>query len=288
MTSTRRAVTVLVLALVALAGVVAVRPPHAPPLYDGLGFPDEPYRWISLPPGVTSAATQPASTLNAVVDVAATQAQSGFSAEQGPQVAISVSPGALVVPEGTTQVTITATPEAAPPPPPAGALTSNLYRWTVTADRPGPVTIGPDAPVYINLRADVATTQAVVVQRWTGKAWEQVTTRQVGMDIYAARITDFSPIALIKLDRGLVPSADASAGGATAGATAAATPGAAAGAGTSPQQQASGSGPGAGLWIGGGAVVLVLAVGLLLARRWSRMLGDDDASGADVRDGGTP
>ena len=30
------------------------RPPHAPPLYDGLGFPDEPYRWVLPPQGNTA------------------------------------------------------------------------------------------------------------------------------------------------------------------------------------------------------------------------------------------
>jgi len=270
-----RGLAALLLAAVALTLAVAGRPPQAPPLYDGLGFPDEPYRWVNPPVG--AAATSPATTLRTQLPLTSTDPVVGYTAEQGPQLAVQLSPADVVAPAGATTVTIVGTPKAPPPQPPDGTLVSNLYQWTVTADKPGPVTVAKGSKAVVNLRADVATTQAVVLQSWDGKQWHQIGTNQAGVDIYAAYLPSWLPVALVELAPGARPSVTIAAEsglGASAGATPAAAPGT--------PQQTTGAGPGTGLYVAAGAVLLAVAAGLLLARRRTRQDPDD------TRDDGHP
>ena len=279
-TDRRRGLVALALATAALLLTVAWRPPAAPPLYDGLGFPDEPYRWVSPPVG--AAATAAATTLRAQVLLSATDPVVGFTAEQGPQLAVQLRPGDVVAPAGATTVTIVGVPKAPPPVPPDGTLVSNLYQWTVSADKPGPVTVAKGSKAVVNLRADIATSQAVVLQAWDGKQWHQIGTNQAGVDIYAAYLTSWLPVALVKLAPGARPSVTippesglGTGPGPGSGPGAGATPAA----GSPGPQTATGSGPGAGLYLGAGAILVVVAAGLLLARR--RSAAPDDPDGDD-------
>ena len=270
----RRGVAALALSIAALVAVVAIRPPHAPPLYDGLSFPDEPYRWVAPPPGSTHTAAATGLRVQLPLTTGAeVKSTVGLTAEQGPQLAIQLLPNDVVSPSGSSTVSIEAMPRPAPPPPPHGVAVSNLYAWTVTADRPGPVTLAPSSKVVVNLRADVATSQAVVLEAWDGTAWHQLGTNQAGIDIYAAFLTSWQPVALIKLDPGVAPtvhistapSGSATLGTATAGAgTGISSAGTVGGAGP---QQGAGAGPGTALWLGAAGVLALITAGLLLARR---------------------
>jgi hypothetical protein len=263
------AALVLVLAILALAATVAARPPHAPPLYDGLGFPDEPYRWVVAPAGSAPTASATAAVVTVHVSAGATAPAQALSAEQGPQVAVAVESRAFPAPGGAGSISLRAQPRAAPPTPPdGGQVVSNLYDLSATAaGRPVPLAAGHN--VLVNLRAESATDQAVVICRWTGRRWEQVPTEQVGADIYAARLDVLGPVAVVRLDPGVRPTVGAIAKGSGSGAAApvaaaVGAPGAAAGA-------APGGGPGGNaLLLVLGGLVVVLATGLLLVRRRSR------------------
>lgn len=197
---------VVLLGLVAAVTVAVVSPPHRPPLYDGLGFPDELYRWVETPPGAQRAEREATGIrVHIPVDASGSNAeQRAFSAEQGPQVALDVPQHALAVAGGSRSVTLTAVPEAAPTAPPAGTVVSNLYTIRARADgRRVELTRGHT--VTVNLRADQATRDAVVLEAWDGSVWRQVYTRQVGMDIYAALLPSFGSVALVRLDPGVQP-----------------------------------------------------------------------------------
>jgi hypothetical protein len=263
-TAHRPAVRVLLLAVLALAAVVLVRPPHAPPLYDGLGFPDEPYRWVVPPPGADrtpQAATPAVATLP--VEGGTTGAGQGLSGEQGPQIALAVTAGAFAAPSGPTQIRLEASPRPVPAvPPDDGQVVSNLYALTATAGgRPVPLAHGRG--VLVNLRADQATDRSVVICRWTGHAWEQLPTQQVGADVYAASLDAVAPVAVVRLDPGVRPTVAAPSARAVPAVT------------TSQQAPPRGptDGPGGDtLWLAVGGVAVVLAGGLLVLRR--RVGGD--------------
>jgi hypothetical protein len=272
MTRRRRpapAVLVLLLAVLALAATVTARPPHAPPLYDGLGFPDEPYRWVVPPSG---SSRTPLAATEAVVRVpvggGVNVAGQALSGEQGPQVAVAVSSGAFAVPAGVSSITLRAVPEAVPAVTPnRGQAVSNLY--ALTAEAAGkPVHLAPGHTLLVNMRAERATDQAVVICRWTGRQWEQLSTARVGVDIYAAKLTALAPVAVVRLERGVNPTVPALTSRSTSSNPGVPGQGAAAGASTGATRTASGSGPGSTmLWLGLGVIVVALAGGLLLVRR---------------------
>ncbi|MGZ4611579.1 MAG: hypothetical protein ACXV1K_00115 [Kineosporiaceae bacterium] len=271
----RPTLLVLLLAVLALAVTVAARPPHAPPLYDGLGFPDEPYRWIVPPAG---AGRTPLAATEAVVRIpvsgGANVPGQALSGEQGPQVAVAVGAAAFAVPVGVGSVTLRAVPRAAPAvPPDRGQVVSNLYDVTATGGGK-PVALARGHTLLVNMRADKATEQAVVICRWTGRHWEQVSTARVGVDIYAALLDNLAPIAVVKLDRGVRPTSPALTSGSTGS-----NPGVPVQAGRTTSAATSGAGPGSAiLWAVLGGLVVVLAIGLLLLRRRAGGPDADDAS----------
>src|SRR4051794_2320927 len=75
------------------------------PLYDGLGFPDEPYRYVQTPPGAPHGPPA-AGAGNSAPIVDGTNAQLGVQTiEQAPQIKLLLYPGAVTPPAGAARVT---------------------------------------------------------------------------------------------------------------------------------------------------------------------------------------
>jgi hypothetical protein len=258
----RRAWLALLLAVLALGATVTARPPDSPPLYDGIGFPDEPYRWVQ-PPAGQSTTPQPATpaSAQALVTDGRSAATRAFSSEQGPQVAFALADGALTAPAGASEVTVTLTPEAVPGPGlPGTTVVSNLHRFSLTTPDGAQAGLAPEGSVIVNLRASAQTPLSVVVCQWDGSTWTQVPTRQVGTEIYAADLKSLDPFAVLRFDAGVTPTVAAPAGpppGAPAATGAVEDPAAAPSGGTS----------GLTLWLIVGGVVVLLGAALVVLRR---------------------
>lgn len=249
----------VLLAAVAVGLVMAVRPPHAPPLYDGVGFPDEPYRWVTPPAGVTNPST-PVTSAQTQIGVGAdgtVPAARAFSAEQGPQIAFAVPDGALTVPKGAKTVTLKATAVSNPIPPSVGTWTSNAYQVEAVTDAKGDVSIAAGTEVVMNLRSDRASKDPVVLKVFKDDAWTSVPTIQVGNDIYAARVKELGTYALFRLPTGTVD-ANAAKSNPTAFSE-------------TPVDVSRPDVSNTGLWIAIAVVVVLLGGGLVIARR--RMTG---------------
>jgi len=165
--------------------------PSAVPVYDGVGQPDEPYRY--------------AGRENAPVPVSLTvKAQGGSSvalqlrsAENGPQVLVDLAAGALS--STTSTVTLTATPlagdgQAAP----QGTLDGNVYRVTAS---PG-ATLRPDvAQGFLFLRAAVMTRPDPVLLHRARPAdpWVKVKTVRTGRDILSTPFRELGDYAVVDL-----------------------------------------------------------------------------------------
>src|SRR5881409_3272013 len=104
-------------AVAVLLGLGALLSPAAVPLYDGVGFPDEPYRFVP-PRGDNPAAT----TATVSLRVSGGVNSGGLlanSAELGPQVSVYAPPRAFQAPAGSTApIRLTATPVAVTSPAP--------------------------------------------------------------------------------------------------------------------------------------------------------------------------
>jgi hypothetical protein len=155
-------------------------------VYDGLGNPDEPYRFVE--PTADARTSKKPTTAHADLAVVNGRTRAGFanSGESGPQISVYLAPGAFEVGSGVTSVSVTATPEApSAPAPDDGAVLGNAYRITATADghdvqaRAGQVTIQMRTPKPPS-RGDP---RPVFEQRTSG-GWTQRPTIQPGFDFF--------------------------------------------------------------------------------------------------------
>jgi hypothetical protein len=183
--------------LLVTAGLLAS--PSAVPVYDGVGQPDEPYRYV----GTANAPTP------VIATVAVTKGGSAplrlASPEKGPQVLVDLAAGAFVSPGRT--VTLTATPLAGDGgPAPQGTVDGNVYRLEVL---PGAVLQPTAANGYLFLRAAVMTEpDPVIVHRLRpADPWTTVPTTRAGRDILSTPLHALGDYAVVRLP-GSVPLAE--------------------------------------------------------------------------------
>jgi hypothetical protein len=137
------------------AGLIAAALLHgrmaAPPVYDGIAVPPEPYRWVSPPPNVAAGNKAPLAG-EATLPVLNGQVAGGGVQTADSQVIMYFGPGAFKAPAGATGVKCTITPNPNPPAPPAGVeIRGNVYRVTCTGEPGGgPVTVV--SPYHLTLR----------------------------------------------------------------------------------------------------------------------------------------
>jgi hypothetical protein len=171
--------------LVVALGVVWLTSAQPVPLYDGIGFPDEPYRFVP-PRGAGPAAT------SAQVDlkVAGGTNTGGLivnTREAGPQASVFAPPHAFAAP-GSAPIVLAVKPVPPQPPMPAGVLESNVYALTLTSAA-GSVSVVPEAqPPAITMRSVTVLPPEPVFHYRPGptEPWREVKTRRVGRDIYNA------------------------------------------------------------------------------------------------------
>ena len=140
MTARRAGLAALALGLIAAAllhGRTA-----APPVYDGIIVPPEPYRWESPPPNLASGNKPPLSG-ETTLPILNGQVAGGGVQTGDNQAVIYFGPGAFKAPAGATGVRCSIAPDPNPPAPPAGVeIRGNVYRvGCVSEPGGGPVTI---------------------------------------------------------------------------------------------------------------------------------------------------
>ena len=190
MTRAARRVGVWFVVAAVLYAVALAVTPHALPIYDGIGFPDEPYRFVDPPAGYRH--TKPPTAATATIPAAAGRNRDSrtiSSTESGPQVALVVPGGAVRTPTGVSAVTVSAAPVALSGDGPPGHLWGNVYRVTFTTDA-GPGRQAPGARPQIFMRAPSPQEPGpdFYVRHGTSATWSRLDTRQSGRDIYQAEL----------------------------------------------------------------------------------------------------
>lgn len=188
------------LAAVLLVGAGALASPSVVPVYDGVGNPDEPYRYVETPkaPPPVSVTVPVRSGSSAPLRLA--------SAEKGPQVLVDLAAGAFT----STAATVTLT--ASPLPgdgrrTPQGTIDGNVYRVSASA---GAVLQPEAANGFLFLRAAVMTEpDPVLVHRLRPTdPWREVRTTRTGRDVLSTPFRSLGDYAVV--DRpGAVPLEDA-------------------------------------------------------------------------------
>ena len=175
--------------------------PAAVPIYDGIGNPDEPYRYVKPPANAQT--TKPPTTASIVVPIhgSTSVAEYANTAENGPQLSLYLPLGALVAPSGVSSVTVTATPQAPSAPLPTdGTIVSNVYRLSAQAG-------GKDVPIVgtgkkeptLQMRAPSSRQPGPVFEHRTSSGWKREQTIRVGVDVYQSQVPVLGDWALVQL-----------------------------------------------------------------------------------------
>lgn len=173
------------------------------PIYDGVGMPDEPYRFVVPPAGYR--ATPPVTPARTAIQLDAGRScceLEARSAEQGPQVAVYVPRGGLAsTGSGVLSVSAeAAAPPAGPAPVEDGVYEGNAYLVTATGPA-GPATLTPEGSrATVQLRALDGNTPGPAVWFRTddAAAWRELPTGKVGLDIYEAQFVGPGSYVLVR------------------------------------------------------------------------------------------
>lgn len=194
MTTPRPGRAVLV-GLVVLSLGWLLAPRWAPPVYDGVGFPDEPYRFVVRPAGAPTTKAPTSASRVVPVTKGTAGAASLSSAEQAPQVAILIPTDRLQAPAGTKQIVLRATPIRPIAAPSGGYFWSDVY--DVAATDPHVTMRNASPPATITLRAATAQRPYPSIERYANGAWTKVDTIPVGNDIYQATLPGLGKYAVV-------------------------------------------------------------------------------------------
>jgi hypothetical protein len=202
--------------------------PSGVPVYDGVGAPDEPYKYVGR-------SNAPAASISASTPVSSgvSGSLSARSAESGPQVLVDLGSGAFAA--STPSVTLTVTAVAGDGTDvPQGRIDGNVYRVTATSG----ARLLPSALGFLFRRAAVITRpDPVVVHRATpNDAWVKVKTVRAGQDILSTPFRALGDYAVVR-----VP-------------------------GAKPLSQSGGLSTGRLLVLGGGVLLLVVVTVVILRR----------------------
>ena len=173
-------------------------------MYDGIGNPDEPYRYVNPPAGYRH--TPAAGVIRRVIPVANGQSQPGLltTGEVGPQLSLQLATGSLAT-GGADQIVVTAMPlsPAVDPQPADGRVVTNVYRIGASAAGTSVDVIGVgDQRPLLDMRAPTARQPGPVFEHLNGHQWERSTTRRVGNDVYETVAPALGDWALVQIDQG--------------------------------------------------------------------------------------
>ncbi len=166
--------------LAAAAGVVTawLVAPHAVPLYDGLGIPDEPYRYVTPPAGYQQ--TPPPSSVSSDLPAVSGTNERGLlvqTKEQSSQVGMFIVPKSLSAPAATKTFTLKITAEAPDGPTPGGVMDGNMYKVELLADGAPTATLsdsGKDTIPYVQRATSAKIADETLYYRANGGSWASI------------------------------------------------------------------------------------------------------------------
>jgi hypothetical protein len=173
--------------------------PAAVPVYDGIGQPDEPYRYVVPPSGAqrTAAPTEGVAT-SPVVAGASSYGLNVATAEQSSQFLLYVPPMGLAV--AARSVTVRVLPSAPADQPPGAKIDGNVYTVVTT---PARVTLTPRAAIAIvSMRATTGRQPPPVMEYRAAStgSWGPLHTTRGGIDVYFVRYMGAGQYALAFAD----------------------------------------------------------------------------------------
>jgi len=162
------------LAVMTMAQLAA--PLASPPLYDGVVV-QEPYRYLTTAQGQVGSPTSYEASLT--IEGATSPQFVAATTESPPQAQLIAQPGAFVVRAGTSAMTVSIEPVAAPASPASGPIAGNVYRFAVADQTGAPLPANASVLPTLVLRAPADGADAVIA-RFAGGVWRELPTEPSG------------------------------------------------------------------------------------------------------------
>ncbi len=187
-----------------LFGVVAFASSPIVPLYDGIGFPDEAYRYVSPPAGAKP--TEPptgGTAASAVVNGSNTDLIQLVTPENGPQAQALLLFGTLSFSSPDAKIVhILVEPVKPTVLPSDGNIAGNIYTLTGSVDSGQVSVITTDQTNrthFFSLRVPQGNFVGPVMEyrAANSQSWQRLTTDKVGNDIYQSPIQGFGEYAMV-------------------------------------------------------------------------------------------
>jgi hypothetical protein len=175
--------------------------PHAVPLYDALGIPDEPYRYVTPPAGYQQ--TPPPSSVSFDLPAAGGTNTGGVLAqtkEQTSQAGIFIVPKALTGPASTKSFKISITAEAPDGDTPEGPIDGNIYKIELFADGSPTATLNPadtESMPYVQRATSSTIAAANLLYRPAGGTWKEIPDTKGGTDSFQGYFAGAGDYALV-------------------------------------------------------------------------------------------
>jgi hypothetical protein len=164
--------------LIGLTAAAFLHRSSAPPLYDGIATPPEPYRWVS-PPADLASSNQPPLSASSTFALANGQFAGGLVLTGDNQVVLTFGSGSLRPVGGSTDISCTIEPVTRPPAAPAGSeIRGNVYRLACMG-QPGSTAVSVTDHFVVRLRYPPGPFDDI--QLYDGHRWQPLaTTRDPG------------------------------------------------------------------------------------------------------------
>jgi hypothetical protein len=197
--SDRRLGWLVLAAAAVLVLAVQVAQPVGIPLYDGVVV-QEPYRFLH--PSGDQAGSPTSYTGELAVSGDTSPILSAYTAENPPQAQLIAQRNAFALTPGATNVLIAVTPVEPPStPPPKGRIVGNVYRFSVTDQSGTPLQVR-DCPgcMTLRMRAPEDTSHAVLM-RYADGTWHDVETFHEGIaGTYVTNVLALGDYAVVSLE----------------------------------------------------------------------------------------
>lgn len=178
------------------------------PLYDGLGLPSEPYRYLRPPPGTPHGRAPTQASLRVPVIQGTLDTEDVTTGERPPQARLIVDQGVVHISPGTRHVTLAVIPLPPATPINDGVLDGNVYRFSAVNDAGAKLSLNPKRTATITLRG-TGLRGNPVIRHLVGKDWVALkTNRLIGTSIFITSSGSLGEFALV-----LPAKAGTSAGG---------------------------------------------------------------------------
>jgi hypothetical protein len=188
----------LALAAGLLAIVWLIIPPTGLPLYDGIGLPQEPYRFLQPPKGQPSGLPPSSIHRTLVISNGNSPVYKVGTSESPPQAYFFMQYRSLAIPSGVKSITIDVKAVSPPAPAPAGSkLDGNVYRYAVTTSTGAPVAFRSGRKVSVELRGTGASGSPTLAQ-FSGGSWTRLPTLVLlGENYYLTNVKSLGDFVLL-------------------------------------------------------------------------------------------